>query len=122
MKLIRRSCLPGCLLLVLASVSPLHAQPAPQPSLHTMWKAEGKTNGTAIYLLGSVHVLKAEDYPLPDIMENAFTNSPVLVFEADMAEMEDPKVQMKIMSKAQLPAGETLAQQLSPPVYAMFTN
>ncbi|HWW01891.1 MAG TPA: TraB/GumN family protein [Candidatus Acidoferrum sp.] len=87
---------------------------------HTLWKVEGKHG--ALYLLGSVHLLKAEDYPLPAPMEAAFTNSPIAVFETDMAAMEDPQVQMKILSKAQLPEGETLAQQLSTPVYAMFTN
>jgi uncharacterized protein YbaP (TraB family) len=110
------------LILALAIAPSIRAQKttAKPPSVHTLWKVDNGTN--ALYLLGSVHVLKPEDYPLPAAMESAFTNSSVIVLETDMAAMEDPQVQTKILSKAQLPAGETLQQQLSPPVYEMFTN
>lgn len=86
----------------------------------TLWKVEGRH--CALYLLGSMHLLKAEDYPLPAPMEAAFTNSPIAVFETDVAAMEDPQVQMKLLNRAQLPEGETLVQQLSAPVYALFSN
>ncbi len=122
MQLARLKCVGTLWLLALSFVSEHYAQaPAGQAAgLHTLWKVDGKTN--VMHLLGSVHVLKAEDYPLPAIMDLAFSNSPVLAFETDMAAMEDPQVQVKIMSRAQLPAGETLSQVLSPPVYALFTN
>ena len=87
---------------------------------HSLWKVEGERS--AVYLLGSIHVLKAENYPLPAEMEAAFTNSAVAVFEADMDEMESLGTQLKLLSKARLPAGETLSQDLSPAVYARFTN
>jgi uncharacterized protein YbaP (TraB family) len=73
-------------------------------------------------LLGSIHLLKPENFPLPAPLETAFSNSPVAVFETDVEKMEDPQVQMKLMSKAQLPPGETLQQRLSPQTYAAFTN
>lgn len=122
MKLARVKCIAGLWLLAASLAPQLFAQaPAGQTAgLHTLWKVENGTN--ALYLLGSIHVLKPEDYPLPTVVESAFTNSSVIVLETDMAAMEDPQVQMKILGKAQLPAGETLQQQLSPPVYKMFTN
>ena len=99
----------------------LGQQARPQSATrHTLWKVEG-TN-SSLYLLGSVHLLKPEDYPLPAPMEAAFTNSAIAVFETDMEAMENPQLQLKILSKAQLPEGETLADQVSAPVYAMFTN
>ena len=90
-------------------------------TLHTLWRASGKGTNS-LYLLGSVHVLKAENYPLPHVIDLAFSNSPVVVFETDIAAMDDPQVQLKILGKAQLPPGETLASQLSPAVYTAFTN
>jgi len=87
---------------------------------HTLWKVQGQSN--VVYLLGSIHVLKTEDFPLPVPLETAFSNSPVAVFETDVAEMDDPQVQRKLMSQSQLPAGETLQQRLSAQTYAAFTN
>jgi uncharacterized protein YbaP (TraB family) len=87
---------------------------------HSLWKVEGKHN--TVYLLGSVHVLKAEDYPLAREMEAAYTNAVVVAFEADIDAMQKSDVQTKLLTKARLPGGETLAQQLSPALYARFTN
>jgi uncharacterized protein YbaP (TraB family) len=111
-------------LLVLAVCTPIRAQ-APKPtaaaaSRHSLWKVKGKEN--AVYLLGSVHVLKKEDYPLPAPIEAAFTNSRIVVFETDIEAIEKPEVAMKLAMKGQLPAGETLSGQLSAPVYAAFSN
>jgi len=85
---------------------------------HSLWKAEGKKS--VVYLLGSVHILKDEDYPLPEIIDTAFTNSQVVAFETDIAAMEDPGTAMKILGKARLPEGETLKTELSPQVYEEF--
>jgi uncharacterized protein YbaP (TraB family) len=87
---------------------------------HSLWQARGKSN--VVYLLGSVHILKAENYPLPAVIDSAFTNSAVVAFETDIDAMEQPELQMKIMAKARLPDGSTLRDQLSPTVYASFTN
>jgi uncharacterized protein YbaP (TraB family) len=87
---------------------------------HSVWKVEGKRS--TVYLVGSIHVLKPENYPLPLEMEAAFTNSEIAAFESDIGGMEGPEMQMKLLGKARLPEGETLAQQLSPEVYASFSN
>jgi uncharacterized protein len=87
---------------------------------HSLWKVEGKHS--TVYLMGSVHVLKAENYPLAPELEAAFTNSAVVAFETDIAAMDDPETQQKITSKGQLPEGETLATQLSPAVYTRLTK
>jgi uncharacterized protein len=99
---------------------PLHAQPvaAPAATRHTLWKVEGQRN--SVYLLGSVHVLKKSDYPLAAPLESAFSNAAVVAFETDIAAMDDPAVAVKLLSKSQLPEGETLSKQLSPEVYKMW--
>ncbi len=109
------------ILLLCALLSPnLRAQEtkAPASSHHTLWKIQGKQ--ATVYLLGSVHALQDKDYPLPNIIENAFTNSRVVAFETDIAELENPALAMKMLSKSQLPEGQTLENVLSPEIYKAF--
>ncbi|MGI2260412.1 TraB/GumN family protein [Shewanella sp. GXUN23E] len=44
--------------------------------------------GQTAWLLGSVHVGKADFYPLPDLVENAFAQSASLVVEADTSKAD----------------------------------
>jgi uncharacterized protein YbaP (TraB family) len=110
------------LLFALCLNSPLAAQETKPAAgkLHSLWKVQGKQN--TVYLLGSIHLLKKENYPLPAAMETAFTNCAVVVFEADLSAAEDLTLAMSLMSKSQLPEGQTLKDILSPDVYQSFTN
>ncbi|OLE97059.1 MAG: hypothetical protein AUG75_12750, partial [Cyanobacteria bacterium 13_1_20CM_4_61_6] len=93
--------------------------PPPKPSTkHSLWKVEGQK--VPVYLLGSVHLLKSDDYPLAEPIEKAFTNSDVVAFETDIAELENPAMALNLFGKMRLPAGETLETQLAPDVYQMF--
>jgi uncharacterized protein YbaP (TraB family) len=93
---------------------------APSAGRHSLWRVEGKH--CSVYLLGSIHVLKAENYPLPAPMQSAFDKAAIAAFETDLDEMEQPATQAKILSQATLPEGETLRSQLSGEVYASFSN
>jgi len=75
-----------------------------------LWKVTSE-NGT-LYLQGSVHVLKADSYPLAPAIEQAYAESKALVLEVDMKEMTSPETQQRIMEKAMLPGTETLQQVL----------
>lgn len=83
---------------------------------HAAWKIEGAK--CSVYLLGSVHVLKEEHYPLPPVFERAYSNASIVVFEADIDTMMKPETQMQLMTKAQLPDGKTLKDVLSEKTYA----
>jgi hypothetical protein len=89
-------------------------------SHHSLWKVEGKQ--ATVYLLGSVHALQEKDYPLPPVIENAFTNAQIVAFETDIGELENPATAMKMMNKSQLPEGQTLENVLSPEIYKAFTK
>ncbi len=110
------------LLLAFFALQPLAAQDNPSTTTnhHSLWRIQGHSN--VVYLLGSVHVLKPENFPLAAPLEAAFSNAQVAVFETDVIKLEEPQVQIQLMSKAQLPAGETLQQHLSAQTYAAFTN
>lgn len=75
-----------------------------------LWKVTSKT-GT-LYLQGSVHVLKADSYPLAPAIERAYAASETLVLEVDMSEMASPEAQQRIMAKAMISGTGTLQQAL----------
>jgi len=110
------------LLLALFFAYPLAAQPGHVvgASRHCLWEVKGSSN--VVYLLGSIHLLNRTNYPLPKPMLSAFSNSAVAAFETDIAKLESPEAQQRILSQALLPAGQSLQQELSPAVYASFSN
>jgi hypothetical protein len=81
------------------------------------WKASGK--GGVIYLIGSIHVMTPDFYPLNPALEAAFKDADLLVEEVDMAEMLDPAAQMKILSRGMLPGDQSLDKLLSPATLAL---
>ena len=109
----RRSCLVA--LVCLLALQPGIGAPQTAKAGHSLWKIQGKTN--AVYFFGSIHFLKKEFYPLAQPIEDAYRQSHVVVFETDIAEMEAPATQLKILQHGQYPPGQTLKQNLSPEVY-----
>ena len=90
------------------------------PERHSLWKVEDGTN--VVYLLGSIHLLKPDDYPLPLAIERAFTKAQVVAFEVDLGKMQGMDAIMKLATKSLLPDGETLQDQLTPATYTALTN
>jgi uncharacterized protein YbaP (TraB family) len=85
-----------------------------------LWKAESAQN--VVYLLGSVHFLGAENYPLPESMQAAFDDAEGVVFEINLNEQNTSEAQQMILEKAQPESGETLRASLSPKVYTLATQ
>ncbi len=83
-----------------------------------MWKAQ--KDGAAVYLLGSVHALKEDAYPLPAVIEAAFDRSDVVVFEVDLDEMTDAALQMLTMGS--LADGQTLEEVIGPELWSEFSE
>jgi len=90
----------------------------PAQAKNTLWQVRAGEN--TLYLLGSLHVLKKDSYPLPPLMEEIYIASDAVVFETDMDEMDTPAMQKKIVNYGRLPAGQTLQQQLSPPTWQLL--
>ena len=63
---------------------PVHADDFGHPV--TMWKVAGASN--SIYLLGSIHLLRSQDYPLPTAIDAAYDDAEVLIMEVDMDDMD----------------------------------
>jgi uncharacterized protein YbaP (TraB family) len=77
-----------------------------------LWTVEGKHN--TVYLLGSIHVLRASDGGLPEIADQAYADAEQVVMEIDM---DDPASQPLAMAgamqrAAMLPPGQSLRSVL----------
>lgn len=84
---------------------------------HFLWKVEG-SGASVAYLLGSLHLLTPEFYPLSADINEAFAASRTLVEELDLDEMNDPAQMMSAISKAMLADGRTLDQVVAPSTFA----
>jgi len=82
-----------------------------------VWKATGRQ--TAIYLVGSVHLLSKDYYPLNPTLDQAFKDTDLLVEELDLGEMAEPTAQMRMLTRGMLPAGQTLDKVVAPDTYEM---
>jgi uncharacterized protein YbaP (TraB family) len=83
---------------------------AQQTSKSCLWLV--KSGSDSIHLLGSLHVLKSEAYPLAAAIDDAYNASDKVVFETDMAAMADPGVQQKMMVLGLYPEGQSIYQDL----------
>lgn len=89
--------------------SPLAAQTPARRGF--IWSME--RNGRTGWLVGSLHMLTADAYPLPASMNAAFAQSDVLVEEIDLAESNDPRFAATVLAKAMYQDGSTLGARLS---------
>jgi uncharacterized protein YbaP (TraB family) len=85
-----------------------------QSDRHCLWELRAGTG--RLYFLGSVHVLGESDYPLDNVIEQAYQASEKLYFELDMDSVSLPAVQQKIMM-AGLSRDQSLKEVLSDTVY-----
>ena len=83
---------------------------APVSAESFLWEVKGANN--RVFLLGSMHLLPASAYPLPDAMESAYRQSEVLVFETDMAAVSNEETQMALLNAGMYPEGESLMNAL----------
>lgn len=93
-----------------------------QPSDITpaMWKVTDK-NGTSMTLLGSMHALKEEDYPLPDKIMNAYNSADILAVECDATSL-DLTSQLALIKEMKMENGKTIKDVLSEDGYKGLTN
>jgi len=84
------------------------------------WKAS--RGAAVVYLVGSVHMLTQDFYPLAPALDAAFKDSDLLVEEADLAEMLSPNTQFSMLSKGMLPAGTTIDKVVSPATMTLINQ
>ena len=85
-------------------------------ALHSLWELHGKHN--TVYLLGSIHVLRASDYPLPPAVLEAYANSKSVFMEVNLDEIGSEEVQSEMIASATLAEGRTLPDVLGKERYS----
>ena len=112
--MIPRSALHGlfCTLLLLAAPSLVTADEHPL----LMWQIEGANN--RIYLLGSVHLLREKDHPLPSAINAAYEATDTLVMELDMDDLDPVATQAMINDLGMIKGGGTLSDLMGSELYA----
>jgi uncharacterized protein len=85
---------------------------------HIFWEVKGRHN--TVYLLGSVHMLKAADSALPAEALRAYAASKVLVMELDLNGAGAESLLESGTELETLPEGQTLADAVGPQLYAQL--
>ena len=80
-----------------------------------LWKVDSHQN--SLYILGSIHLLNRETYPLKQSIENAFEQTKKLVLEIDLRSANSDKVQQLMLQKGASTDGTALHQNVSKQTY-----
>lgn len=89
---------------------------AANPPVPLLWKVSDADN--SVYLLGSFHLLKPDDYPLSEEVNAAFADAESLLFELSPEDLVAPDVAGKFAAAAGYADGGTLQQVLPADAYA----
>jgi len=102
----------AALFVLVAASAPAHAQP-PVPLL---WKVSDADN--SVYLLGSFHLLKKDDYPLSKDVDAAFADAEALMFELSPDVANSPALPQQMAQAARRTRPGTLEQDLGSKLWA----
>jgi uncharacterized protein YbaP (TraB family) len=75
---------------------------------------EIKSNNNTLYLFGSIHLAKANFYPLSPQLEQAYAQANIVAVEADVTDVEASQNAMPLMTYA---SPDKLQNHLSPPTW-----
>ena len=84
------------------------AVPAAADAQSFLWEA--RDGERRVFLMGSMHIGRADFYPLPEAIQAAFAESSALAVEADVS---DPQAALIAMEKGVYGKGDSLQQHLS---------
>ncbi len=90
---------------------------APQNAGHpiSMWQINGPSN--RIFLLGSVHVLRAQDHPIPSAIEEAYEDAEILIMEVDMDDLNPIAMAGLVNELGVIKDGSSLQELMGPRLY-----
>lgn len=82
----------------------------------SLWQVDGRHN--RVYLLGSIHLLRERDHPLPGVLYEAYDDAEVLFMELDFDDVDPVADQALIRELGMLANGRRLADILGPALFA----
>jgi uncharacterized protein len=96
------------------AATPSVAPSAKAPPVPLLWKVSDADN--AVYVLGSFHLLKPDDYPLSKDVDAAFAESERVMFELSPDEMASPTLAMQMAQAALRTDGTSLDSEVGPEI------
>ncbi len=111
------------LLTALALLYAPHARAGETPEAKTPRKLffwEARKDDRTVYLLGSIHLGKAEMYPLDRAIMEAFDRASVLAVEIDITDLSAMTEAAAVQHKQYYPAGMTLRDDVAPATFALL--
>ncbi len=100
-------------LLLLCLAAPAFADDSGHPL--TLWEVAGQKN--SVFLLGSIHLLRPQDYPLPAAIDNAYAAAEVLIMEVDMDDVDPIATQASFARYGLSHDGTTLRDLMGETLY-----
>jgi len=82
----------------------------------SMWQIDGVSN--SIYLLGSIHMLREKDHPIPSAIYDAYSQAEALIMEIDMDDIDPVADQAIATDLGLIQDGRALADLMGPELYA----
>jgi uncharacterized protein YbaP (TraB family) len=76
-------------------------------------------NGGEVTLLGSMHILRPSDHPLPATIDELLARADIVVMEMDLDDIDAATQQRVILTTAVLPQGTVLADVVDEDVYRL---
>jgi uncharacterized protein YbaP (TraB family) len=110
-----RNLLSGMTLFCCIAFSPdIHADP--DGHALPLWTLDGASN--RVYLLGSVHMLRESDHPLPAAFYDAYADAEALIMELDVSAVDPIASQAMIKELGMIGDGRNLGDWLGPEDFA----
>jgi uncharacterized protein YbaP (TraB family) len=78
----------------------------------SMWQVDGGKN--RVFLLGSVHLLRAADHPIPPVIYSAYEEAETLIMEMDMDDVDMIEAQALITELGLIQEGGSLREMMGP--------
>ncbi|HEX2079670.1 MAG TPA: TraB/GumN family protein [Longimicrobium sp.] len=100
-------------LLAAGTIAP--AAQAQQPARSLLYRVEG-ADGATVYMLGSIHLLTADAYPLPQPVQNAYADAERVFFETSLDSLMARQQEMAL--RGMYPAGKSLRSEIPADLYA----
>ena len=80
-----------------------------------LWQVNSEQN--RIYLLGSIHLLREQDYPIPSAIYDAYENAEILIMELDMDDMDPVEGQVLTKELGMIQDDRTLSDLMGSELY-----
>lgn len=98
----------------------VYPQERPVSGKTSLWRvSKGKSD---LYLLGSIHFLRKDSYPLPAAMDKAFDGADTVVFEMDLDGAGPGNQQMLLLGRGMYAQGQTLSKRIGRDTYELTRN